>query len=295
MRARDFVLLVAVCLIWALSNVLSKIIVSQWAIPPLFYSALRFTVVALVACPWLRPMPRPAWRVVAIALCFGGGSFSLLFMGLQTTSPSAAAIMLQLGVPFTTLLSMLVLRERIHRRRGLGIALTLIGVSIATWSPAGLSLSTGLWLVAASAFAGAVGAILMKQVSGIQPFRFQAWVGLISAPVLILASAVLEEGQWTAAMTIGWPLVAAVLFTAFVVSLGAHSAYYYLIDRYEANLLAPLTLMTPLATIGFGVLITDDDLDLRMALGGGLAMLGVLIVALRPRAGAELLVERESR
>jgi O-acetylserine/cysteine efflux transporter len=288
-------MLLAVCLVWAFNNVLSKIIVTDWAIPPLFYASLRFAVVALVMLPWLLPMPRPAWRIVAIGICLGGGSFSLLFVGLQTVSPSAAAIILQLGVPFTMLLSVLVLGERIHWRRGLGIALTLIGVLIVTWRPGGLSLSTGLWFVAASAFAGAAGAVLMKQVDGVTPFRFQAWVGLVSATVLTAASILLEHGQWTAASANGWPLVAAVLFTALIVSVGAHSVYYHLIDHYEANLLAPLTLMTPLATIGLGVLITHDRFDMRMGIGGGLAMLGVLIVALRRKPATELLVEREVR
>ena len=114
MRVRDFFLLVAVCLIWAFNNVLSKIIVTDWAVPPLFYAALRFAVVAMVMWPWLLPMPRPAWRIVAIGLCLGGGSVSLLFVGLQTVSPSEAAIILQLGVPFTMLLSVLVLGERIY-------------------------------------------------------------------------------------------------------------------------------------------------------------------------------------
>ena len=294
MRVRDFLLLVAVCLIWAFNNVLSKIIVDNWAIPPLFYAALRFAVVALVMLPWLLPMPRPAWRIVAIALCLGGGSFALLFVGLQTTSPSAAAIVLQMGVPFTMLLSVLILGERIHWRRGLGIALTLVGVLIVTWRP-GFSLSTGLWLVAASAFSGAAGAVLMKQVDNVAPFRFQAWVGLVSVTALGLASASVEQGQVTAALAVGWPFLAAVLFTALIVSVGAHSVYYYLIDHYEANLLAPLTLMTPLATIGFGVWITNDHFDLRMAIGGGLAMVGVLIVALRRKPATELLVEREVR
>ena len=295
MRVRDFLLLVAVCLIWAFNNVLSKIIVSTWGVPPLFYVTLRFAVVAVVMLPWLLPMPRPAWRIVAIALFLGGGSFALLFVGLQTTSPSAAAIVLQMGVPFTMLLSVLVLGERIHWRRGLGIALTLVGVLIVTWRPDGVALSAGLWFVAASAFAGAAGAVLMKQVDNVAPFRFQAWVGLVSVIALGLASATVEQGQWAAAAAVGWPFVAAVLFTALIVSVGAHSVYYHLINRYEANLLAPLTLMTPLATIGFGVWITHDHFDGRMAIGGALALLGVLIVALRRKPATELLVERELR
>src|SRR3546814_18237186 len=78
----------------------------------------------MVMWPWLLPMPRPAWRIVAIALCLGGGSFSLIFVGLQTVSPFEAAILLQLVVPFTMMLSVLVLGERIYSRRGLDIALT---------------------------------------------------------------------------------------------------------------------------------------------------------------------------
>lgn len=295
MRARDFLLLVLICLIWAFNNVLSKIIVDDWAIPPLFYAALRFAVVAVAMLPWLWPMPRPAWRIILIALLMGGGNFGLLFMGLQTTSPSSAAIILQLGVPFTILLSVLTLGERVHWRRGIGIGLTLLGVLIVIWRPSGITLSAGLWFVAAAAFSGAVGAVLMKRVRGVSPFRFQAWVGFVSVIALGLASALVEQGQWSAAAAVGWPLVAAVLFTALIVSVGAHSAYYYLIGLYEANLLAPLTLITPLATIGLGVLITHDDFDLRMGLGAALAIGGVLIVALRRKPATAFLLDREQR
>lgn len=293
MRARDLLLLIVICLIWAFNNVLSKIVVGDWAIPPLFYAALRFAVVALAMLPWLWPIPRPAWRIIVIALLMGGGNFALLFVGLQTASPSSAAIVLQLGAPFTILLSVLMLGERVHWRRGIGIGLTLLGVLIVTWRPGGTSFSTGLWFVVAAAFSGSAGAVLMKQVEGVSPLRFQAWVGFVSVIALGLCSAVVEKRQWSAATAIGSPLFAAVLFTALVVSVGAHSAYYHLIRRYEANLLAPLTLMTPLATIALGVLITHDHFDTRMALGASLAMGGVLIVALRRKPATALLVDRE--
>ena len=83
------------------------------------------------------------------------------------------------------------------------------------------------------------------------------------------------------------------LFSAFVVSLVAHTAYYGLIARYEANLIAPLTLMTPLATIAFGVMLTGDRLDARMVAGTVLALGGVLIVALRRRSATEAIVRTE--
>ncbi|HEX8419986.1 MAG TPA: EamA family transporter, partial [Sphingomonas sp.] len=118
-------------------------------------------------------------------------------------------------------------------------------------------------------------------------------VGLMSFLPLSIASALTEHNQWPSAIAAGWPFVAAMLFAALVVSVFAHTCYYMLIDRYEANLLAPLTLMTPLSTIGFGVMITGDRLDARLIVGSALALLGVLIIVVRRNQVAPLLLVRE--
>ncbi|OWK30024.1 DMT family transporter [Sphingomonas dokdonensis] len=293
MKVRDFLLLVLICLVWGYSNVLSKIVVGTWGVPPLFFAAVRFLVVIAATVPWLLPMPRPRWRILVIGLLMGAGNFALLFIGLQSASPSAAAIVIQIGVPFTTFLSIVMLGERIHWRRGLGIALTLAGVLLVVWNPEGVALSAGLWFVVGAAFTGSLGAVLMKQVEDVAPLRFQAWVGLVSFLPLALATALFEQGQWSSAAAVGWPFVAAVLFAALVVSVVGHTSYYGLIRRYEANLLAPLTLMTPLFTIAFGVMLTGDRLDMRMVAGAMLALAGVLVVALRSRPQSPILAERE--
>ncbi|WP_204327023.1 hypothetical protein, partial [Stenotrophomonas maltophilia] len=71
--------------------------------PPLFFSAVRFGLVLLAALPWLLPMPRPRWRMVAAGLLMGAGGFGLVSIGLMTASPSSAAVVTQLGVPITAL------------------------------------------------------------------------------------------------------------------------------------------------------------------------------------------------
>ncbi|HMO41897.1 MAG TPA: EamA family transporter, partial [Phenylobacterium sp.] len=86
-----------------------------------------------------------------------------------------------------------------------------------------------------------------------------------------------------------------VVFSAVVVSVAAHTAYYGLIQRYEANLISPLTLMTPLATIGLGVALMNDPFGPRMMIGTAVALAGVLIIALRPNQVAPLLLALRNR
>lgn len=281
MSLRDFALMVGICLIWALNTIVSKFIVTDFGVAPMFYAGARFLVVALAAAPWLFPAPKPIWKMVLIGLLMGGGTFSLFFIGLRTSSPSAATIVGQLGLPITTVLSVLMLGEKIRWPRALGIALTFVGVLIVMWRPEDLAASTGLLWIAAGAVAGSFGAIMMKQFEGVRPLQFQAWVGLSSAVPMVIASALFEPTAVGAAMAAGWPLLWAVLFSALLVSIVAHTLYYGLIQRYEANLIAPLTLMVPLATIAMGVAFTGDVFDAQMALGTAVALAGVLIIALR--------------
>lgn len=295
MSLRDFGLLALVCLIWATNNIVSKFAVSHLGAPPLLYAALRFGVVALATLPWLLPMPRPRWRLLVVALLMGGGNFALLFIGLKTSTPSATAVVGQLGVPITTLLSVVMLGEHVRWRRVLGIALTFVGALTVMWDPRGLTVSAGLLYVVASAIAGSLGAVMMKQIEGVKPLQFQAWVGFSSFWPLAALSALLEPGQVQAGLAAGWPFLAAVVYSGLLVSVGAHTGYYFLIGRYEANLISPLTLMTPLATIALGVATFHDPFGLRMAAGTAIALSGVLIIALRRNQVMPLLLAIRNR
>jgi len=295
MSLRDFALLTAMCLVWAVNNVLSKHVVSGMDVPPLFYAAARFAIVALCTFPFLLPAPKPLWRLVVVALLMGGCNFALMFVGLKLSTASSAAVVLQLGMPMTTLLSVFMLGERIRWRRGLGIALTFGGAMTVMWDPNGFTISTGLLFVAAAAFLGSLGAVLMKQMEGVKPFTYQAWVGMTSLWPLAALSLWLEPGGTEAAMAAGWPFVGAVVFSALIVSLVAHTVYYLLIQRYEANLISALTLMTPLATIALGVAVMRDPFGLRMLIGSAVALTGVLIIALRGNQVMPLLLAMRNR
>ena len=146
----------------------------------------------------------------------------------------------------------------------------------------GLSLSSGLLLVLASAFTGSLAAIMMKQIDNVRPLQFQAWVGAASVIPLIILTLAFETDQYSLALAAGWPFVSAVLFSALIVSMLAHTIYYGLIRIYPANLIAPLIVLSPLLTVILGILITRDAFDLRMGLGTAIALAGVVIITIRP-------------
>lgn len=281
MSLRDFALLMAMCLVWAVNNIISKYVVSILDVPPLFYAAARFVIVAACLVPFLFPAPRPLWRLMLTAFLMGGGNFGLMFVGLKYSTPSTAAVVLQLGMPLTLILSMMFLGERVRWRRGLGIALTFAGVLTVMWNPHGFALSTGLLLVAGATLMSSIGVILTKQIENMRPITFQAWVGAVSVLPMTALSAIFEPGQIDAALAGGWPFWAALLFSALIVSLGAHTVYVTLLQKYEANLISALVLITPLATIGLGVALLGDPFGPRLLIGSILAISGVLIIALR--------------
>jgi O-acetylserine/cysteine efflux transporter len=196
MGPRDFFLMLFVCFVWAAHTVISKLVVSGMAIPPLYYAAIRYGIVAVLAFAWLLPVPRPAWRVLLVGFLMGGGGFALFFLGIRTASPSSAAVVTQLGLPITTLLSILMLGERISWPRGIGIALTFFGGVLVMWDPGGgFPIAGGLVLILGAAFAGSLAAVMMKQMDGVSPLQFQAWVGLASTAPLILLTVAFEQAS----------------------------------------------------------------------------------------------------
>lgn len=281
MPFRSFLLLIAICLVWALNVVVSRVAVDTLGMPPLWYAGLRSMVVMLALLPWLRPLPDNWLRVALVTFMVSGGSFALLFVGLRDASPSAAAVVNLSSAPLTVLFAIAILREVIGWRRGVGIALTFAGVGLAIASPSGWSGSHGLLFVFASSVAGALGSVWLKQID-ISALRLQAWAGLCSTVVLLPLSGLTESGQIQATLAGGFPALAAVLFSGLCVSVAAHTLYFRMLQQYDANLIAPLTLMTPIFTIALGAWLTGDAVGAYLIIGALIAAGGVLVIVIRP-------------
>lgn len=279
---RDLALLIGMNLIWGLNLIASKIGVGEF--PPIFFTAMRFGSLALFLIPLLKLHRGQMAYLLAAAMLTGPAAFALLFAGVYLVEDaSAVAIASQMGVPFSTLLSVWLLGEVIRWRRTLGIVLAFGGITIISFDPRVFSYRDGLILVVLSCLVSSLGLIFLKRLKNIRPLELQAWIASVGGPVLLFLSLAIESNQWTAVQNATWEGWSALLFTTVMSSLIAHTAWYYLVSRYPVTSLSPLTLLSPLFGIFFGMTLLGDHLTPRMLLGGAVTLIGVLIVVVRER------------
>lgn len=281
MPAGAVALLVLCNVVWALNVVVSKLAVDDLGMPPLAYAFARSLLVMLVLLPVLRPAPKDLGKIMLVGLAISGGSFALQFMGLQTASPAATGVVSLSGAPLTVLFAILFLGERVRWRRGLGIVLTFAGVLVSVMGERALEMGAGLALVFASAVVGALGSVFVKRLE-VSSLRLQAWAAVSSSLVLLPLTVGTESGQLDALARAPLALAGCLLFASLVVSVGAHTAYYRMLQQYDTNVVVPLTLLTPLFTIALGAWLTGDPVGLRLVVGGAIAVAGVAIILVRP-------------
>jgi O-acetylserine/cysteine efflux transporter len=278
-RHLGFLLLIN--LIWGFNLIASKVGVGHF--PPVFFSALRFTLLALCLVPFLRWHPGRMLQLFVAAALSGGLQFALLFTGIRLTpNVGSVAIASQLGVPFTTLMSVLFLGELIHWRRRLGIGLAFAGVALIAVQADVFTYRAGLALVVASALAGSLGVVAVKRLGEtFRPLELQAWFAFAGLPVLWPLTLWLEAGQGAALRSADALAWGALLYTVLASSLVAHTGFYWLISRYPVTSVSPLTTLSPVVSVALGVLLLGDPLSARLVLGGLVTLVGVTIIALR--------------
>jgi O-acetylserine/cysteine efflux transporter len=280
---RDLAFLIGINLIWGFNLIASKTGVEHF--PPVLFTALRFSLLGLILLPFLRWHPGRMERLLLAAALSGGLQFALLFIGLSLTEGVArVAIATQLGVPFTTLMSVLFLGEVIRWRRWLGIGLAFAGVAVIGFQPGLLEHRWGLALVIASTLIGSLGLVAVKTLGeSLSPLELQAWFAWSGVPLLVFLTLFLETGQIEAIATAGWMEWGALLYTALIASLLGHTGFYWLVSRYPVTSISPITLLSPIFGVAFGAMLLGEPLTTRILVGGALTLTGVFIIAMREK------------
>lgn len=281
MKPLHLLLALTITVVWGFTFSAAKAGVD--AFPPLFFTGLRFALVAVLLLPWLKlsTLRRRLKPVAAIAFMVGVLHFTLIYLGIKMAGRvSTVSIAVQLSAPFSLLLAVLVLKETVDRWRWAGTALAFVGVVILGFDPAVFERLDGLALVVLGAFVMSYGLIQMRRLDGVGVIELQGWIALFSAPPLLLLSAIAETGQAASLGRADWVALGAIAYTALASSIFGQGGWYFLLRRYPVSLVNPIGLLAPLWGVVFAVIIWGESLSLRFLAGGAVTMAGVAIITL---------------
>ncbi len=262
-----------------------NIVPTRWAlesVPPLTAAAVRFMLVGVMCLPWLKPVPGQGKMILGVALASGVVMFGLNNIAFATAhNVSALAIAGQLGVPFSLILAIVFLGERISWPRLVGIILSFAGVAWFSFDPKAFQDVTPLLMICCGSFAYDVGTIFLRQIKDVHALTVQAWIAVISVPPLLALSLLMEPGavqQLPLAPASAWM---SMFFSAVAASIIGHAGLAWLLQRYSVSLISPLTLLAPLLGVMFAVTILGTPLSAKMIQGGIVTLIGVLIITVR--------------
>lgn len=286
MTPRDIGALLLVAFLWGMNFAVVKAGLAE--LPPIFFVALRFAAVALVLLPFVRLSRHKLGQLVALSVTLGGLHFSMMFVGLRGLDVATAAIAIQLQVPFAAILAAVAFRDRLGWRRLLGMAIAFAGVALIAGEPRFDGNLLPLALVVTAALVWSIANIQIKALGEeVDVFALSAWVALLAAPQLFLASFVLEDGQVAALLAASWVAWSSIAYQVVMVTIIGYGIWYWNMRRHPVNQVMPFTLLVPLFGVLSGILFFDERLTVPMMIGSAATIVGVAIIVLRrPRVVA---------
>jgi len=276
---RDVLLTALVIAVWGLNFVVIKVGTDAW--PPLLLVTVRFALVAALVVPFFPriDVERLKW-VALLSVTFGSLHFALLFAGVSGVDAATAAVLIQLGVPFATLLAVAFQGDRLGPWRAGGLVLAFAGAAVLAGEPTLPDLGPFLLLVGA-ALGWAVSNLLVRSVPQMNPLALTGWMSLLAVPQVALWSLLFEDDHLDAFATAGWVGWGAALYVAVMASIVAYSTWYGLLARHRVSALVPFTLVAPVIGMAGGVTLLGEALTVNKVAGGALTIVGVGVIMWR--------------
>ncbi|MUN08036.1 EamA family transporter [Agromyces luteolus] len=283
MTRRDMLLAALVATMWGFNFV-----VIDWGmdgIPPLFFVAIRFAVVALAVV--LVPRPLASWKtVVGVGLFMSLGQFALLYtsiaLGLQ---PGIAALLLQAQVVLTILVAALALRERPTRLQVAGVLLGTVGLGVVAFGRGGDAPALAVVLCLLAALSWAIGNVISRKAGPVAPERrfgalsLTVWSSLV-VPLPALGLSALIEGPDAIAAGIaafGWRPLLSTLYTAGLCTLVGYAIFNGLLARNRSASVVPWVLLAPVVAMASAALLLGQVPNVWETVGGVVLVAGVFV------------------
>jgi drug/metabolite transporter (DMT)-like permease len=254
------------------------------AFGPIELGAMRFAIAAVPAALFL--VTRPAWpsasdflRLAAGGILFVAFYTALLNMGEMTVSAGAASFIINTNPIITAGLAMLVLGERFTARAWAGTAVSFVGIGLIAFGEGeGMRLDIGALLILGAALCNSVTTVVQKPLfTRHKPLTVSAWNMVIGALALSpwLPNA---ASEFAVASASG---IQAVIYLGLVPSLVAYGTWAVALSRLPASRASNFMYCVPPVATLLGFVWLGEMPTLLGAVGGTMALVGVVVVNMR--------------
>jgi len=258
---------------WGLGFTLAKIGMEQFS--ALLIMSIRFGIAGLVLVWFTKPPWGHMREIFVVALIGSTIQYGLTYNGLKGIDASTAAILVQLEGPILALLGTILLKEKLGLTRALGMGLAFLGVFIIAGEPRLEGHIDSVILLVAGSAVWAVAQIMISRLKGLSGITILAWVAIMATPQMLIASLIIEDGQWqaiTSASLVDWSII---FYLAFIMTVVGYSIWYHLLSSVDVSKVSPFLMLLPITSIVAGMILLDEKLTVPMIIGGVMIMTGV--------------------
>ena len=275
-------LALAVIAVWGTNFVIMKFALGR--LPPLTVAALRFTFAAFPAVLFCK-RPAPWGNVAAYGLLIGVGQFGCIYVAMNGhISPGLASLVIQVQAFFTVGLAMALTGERVKGFQITALLLAAAGLGWLMLHANGEVTPLGLGLTLAAALGWAGGNIVSRRAGQVNMVAYVVWSSLFAAPALTALAFGLEGGPTVVAAILGADAAtwAAVLWQSLGNSLFGYAAWAWLLARYPAATISPLSLLVPVFGMGASAVVLHEALPGWKLQAAALVLAGLALNTLWP-------------
>ena len=289
MKRRDLILALLVVIVWGANFTVIKLGLA--GLPPMLLVALRYTFAAVPAIFFVK-RPDIGWKyIIAYGMAVGVGQFSCLFYAMNIGMPAGtSSVILQSQVFFTLIFAAVLLKEPLRIFHALGVIISAIGLffisgNIGSAQMSSLTLGALFLTLLAAAFWGISNIIVRfasKQAAAqgktIDMFGLVVWSSLVPPLPLFIFALILDSPETLLNIVLGLSgqSIFAILYLSFLATLFGFGLWSFLLSKYPAGKVAPLSLLVPITGLITARTVLGEQLMPIQWLGCGIIILGLI-------------------
>lgn len=279
-----FALSALAAVFWGSNFEATRVVLQE--MPPWTAAAGRFLIAALAILGWLWiaegsgiPALRRNWRVfLALGVVGVAGFNAALFLGMRSSSPVTAALIMGTSPLTTNLIEAALTRRRPKAAALAGMAISLVGVALTVGAFSGARLAPGDGLILLGSLAWALYTVGCRRwVVAASPLETSAWTMLAGALALV-GAAVAFETPVASALVASPAAWGATLWMALAGSVLAYLFWQVGIQVRGPGATSVLFNLVPVSALAIAALFGRPP-EISQLAGVALAIFGVLLAS----------------